>query len=132
MRRTSIFMVLIALLVAVLIPGGAAAARSDLTLSYVGGHSMMARAGGTWSVLMVVTRSDTGRAVGAEGRIACHATSATTKLALVSREFTIGGAAGATCTFQVPLRLRNKLLRATIKISYAGQSVAHSFSTRVR
>src|SRR6266576_627836 len=54
MRRTSIFLVLLALLV----PGGAAARKSDLTLSYVGGHSMMARAGGTWSVLMVVTRSD--------------------------------------------------------------------------
>jgi hypothetical protein len=128
MRRTSIFLVLVALFV----PGSAVAAKSDLTLSYVGGHSMMARAGGTWSVLMVVTRSDTGRAVGTEGRIACHATSGTTKLALVSREFTIGGAAGATCTFQVPLRLRNKLLHATIKVSYAGQSVAHSFSTRVR
>jgi hypothetical protein len=127
MRRTSIFLVLIALLA----PGGAAA-RSDLYLSYVGGHSMMARAGGTWSVLMVVTRSDTGRAVGPEGRIACHATSGTTKLALVSREFTIGGAAGATCTFQVPLRLRNKLLHATLKVSYGGQSVAHSFSTRVK
>jgi hypothetical protein len=129
MRRTStIFLVLIALLV----PGGAAAAKSDLTLTYVGGHSMMARAGGTWSVLMVVTSSDTGRAVGPEGRIACHATSGTTTLALVSREFTSGGAAGATCTFQVPLRLRNKLLHSTLKVSYGGQSVAHSFSTRVK
>ena len=128
MRRTSIFLVLIALLV----PGGAAAKKSDLTLSYVGGRSMMARAGGTWSVLMVVTRSDTGRAVGTEGRIACNATSGTTKLALVSREFTIGGAAGATCTFQVPVRLRNKLLHATLKVSFGGQSVAHTFSTRVR
>ena len=128
MRRTSIFLVLIALL----LPGGAAAKESDLTLSYVGGRSMIARAGGTWSVLMVVTRSDTGRAVGTEGRIACHATSGTTKLALVSRKFTSGGAAGATCTFQVPLRLRNKLLHSTLKVSFSGQSVAHSFSTRVR
>jgi hypothetical protein len=128
MRRTSIVLALIALLV----PGGAAARQSDLTLSYVGGHSMMARAGGTWSVLMVVTRSDTGRAVGPEGRITCRATSGTTKLALVSREFTSGGAAGATCTFQVPLRFRNKLLHATLKVSYGGQSVAHSFSTRVK
>jgi hypothetical protein len=128
MRRTSIFLALIALLV----PGGAAARQSDLTLSYVGGHSMMARAGGTWSVLMVVTRSDTGRAVGPEGRIACHATSGTTKLALVSRVFTSGGAAGATCTFPVPLRFRNKLLHSTLKVSFSGQSLAHSFSIRVR
>jgi hypothetical protein len=129
MRRTSTTLLV---LIALLLPGGAAAKQSDLTLTYVGGHSMMARAGGTWSVLMVVTRSDTGRAVGTEGRIACNATSGTTKLALVSREFTIGGAAGATCTFQVPLRLKNKLLYSTLTVSYAGQSVAHRFSTRVK
>src|ERR1700693_5675979 len=128
MRRTSIFLVLIALLA----PPGAAAAGSELHLSYVGGHSMMARAGGTWSVLMVVTRSDTGRAVGPEGRIACHATSGTTKLALVSREFTSGGASGAVCTFQVPLRLKHRLLRSALTISYQGQSVTHGFTTRVR
>jgi hypothetical protein len=128
MRRTSIFLALIALLV----PGGASAAGSELHLSYVGGRSMMARAGGTWSVLMVVTRSDTGHAVGTEGRIACHATSGTTRLALVSREFTSGGASGAVCTFQVPLRLKNKLLHSTLTVSYQGQSVTHGFTTRVR
>ena len=127
MRRTAVFLALIALIVS-----GAASAASMLYLTYVGGHSMLARAGGTWSVLMVVTRSDTGRAVGPEGRIACRASSGTTRLALVSREFTSGGAAGATCTFQVPLRLRNKLLYSTLKVSYGGQSIAHSFSTRVR
>src|SRR3989440_6113568 len=118
MRRTSIFLVLIALLV----PGGAAAKKSDLSLTYVGGHSMMARAGGTWSVLMVVTRSDTGHAVGSEGRIACHATSGTTRLVLVSREFTIGGAPGAVCTFPVPMRSRNKLLHSTLTVPYKRQS----------
>ena len=128
MRRTSILLVMIALLA----PAGAGAAESQLHLSYIGGHSMMARAGGTWSVLMVVTRSDTGRTVGTEGRIGCHATSGTTKLALVSREFTSGGASGAVCTFQVPLRFKNKLLHSTMTVSYGGQSVAHGFTTRVR
>ena len=118
-------------LIALLTPACAAAAGSELHLSYVGGHSMMARAGGTWSVLMVVTRSDTGRAVGPEGRIACHATSGTTKLGLVSREFTSGGASGAVCTFQVPLRLKNRLLHSAITVSYQGQSVTHRFTTRV-
>ena len=81
---------------------------------------------------MVVTRSDTGRAVGPEGRIACRASSGTTRLALVSREFTSGGASGAVCTFQVPLRFRGKLLHSTLTISYQGQSVTHAFTTRVK
>jgi len=118
-------------LIALIVPGAASAAPA-LQLTYVGGHSMMARAGGTWSVLMVVTRSDTGHAVGSEGRIACHATSGTTRLLLVSREFTIGGAPGAVCTFQVPMRSRNKLLHSTLTVSYQGQSVSHGFTTRVR
>jgi len=103
-------------------------------LSYVGGHSLFARAGGTWSVLSVVNRSDTGRPVGPEGRVACHANSGTTRLALARRYFTgsDGGARGAVCTFDVPLQLRNRELHATITVSYRGQSVTHSFSTRVR
>ena len=50
----------------------------------------------------------------------------------MSREFTIGGAPGAVCTFQVPLRFRNKLLHSTLTVSYQGQSVSHGFTTRVR
>ena len=109
--------------------------QQPVSLSYVGGHSLFARAGGTWSVLSVVNRSDTGRPVGPpEGRIACHASSGTTRLPLASRYFTgaDGGAQGAVCTFQVPLQLRNRLLHATITVSFRGQSVTHSFSTRVR
>jgi hypothetical protein len=108
--------------------------RQLVRLSYVGGHSLFARAGGTWSVLSVVNRSDTGRPVGPEGRIACHADSGSTHLALARRYFTgsDGGAQGAVCTFEVPLRLRNRVLHATITVSYRGQSVTHSFSTRVR
>jgi hypothetical protein len=103
-------------------------------LSYVGGHSLFARAGGTWSVLSVVNRSDTGRPVGPEGRIACHANSGSTRLPLERRYVTgsDGGAQGAVCTFGVPLQLRNRVLHATITVSYRGQSVAHSFTTRVR
>jgi hypothetical protein len=103
-------------------------------LSYVGGHSLFARAGGTWSVLSVVNRSDTGRPVGPEGRIACRANSGSTQLALARRYFTgsDGGARGAVCTFDVPLQLRNRELHATITVSYRGQSVTHGFSTRVR
>ena len=127
MRRTAVFLALMALVVS-----GAASAASTLYLTYVGGHSMLARAGGTWSVLMVVTRSDTGKAVGPEGRIACRATSGTTRLALVSREFTSGGASGAVCTFQVPLRFRGKLLHSKLTVSYQGQSVTHAFTTRVK
>lgn len=124
MRRIAIFLALTALIVS-----GAASA-APVHLSYVGGDAMLARAGGTWSILMVVTRSDTGKAVGPEGRITCHASSGTTRLPLVSREFTIGGAPGAVCTFQVPLRFRSRLLRSTLTISYAGQFVTHVFTTR--
>jgi hypothetical protein len=102
-------------------------------LSYVGGRSMMARAGGTWSILMLVNRSDTGATLGPEARLTCRATSGATTLALASRYYTggDGGARAAVCTFAVPLRLKNRLIHATIAVSYRGQSVTHSFTTRV-
>lgn len=101
-------------------------------LSYLGGSNLFSRAGGTWSILELVGRSDNGGTVGPEGRITCRATSGTTTLAIVNRRYTggDGGARAAVCTFAVPLRLRNKLVRGTITVSYRGQSVAHTFTTR--
>jgi hypothetical protein len=101
-------------------------------LSFLGGRSFFARAGGTWSVLALVGRSDNGGTVGPEGRIACRAASGTTTLAVARRYYTggDGGARAAVCAFAVPLRLKNKLVHGTITVSYRGQSVTHTFTTR--
>jgi hypothetical protein len=101
-------------------------------LSFLGGRSFFARAGGTWSVFALVGRSDNGGTVGPEGRIACRGTSGTYSLAVVRRYYTggDGGARAAVCEFAVPLRLKNKVIHGTITVSYRGQSVTHTFTTR--
>jgi hypothetical protein len=109
--------------------------QSPLRLSFAGGHSFAVKAGGTWVVALVAGRSDTGGTLGPEGALACSATSGATKLALVSHGFvSVGSGKGsvATCAFKVPTKLKHKLLHATVKVSYQGQSVSHSFTTTAK
>lgn len=106
-----------------------------LQLSVVAAHSFAVKAGGTWSVALVVGRSDTSGTVGSEGTIACHATVGATKLALVSRAFVSSGGgngSGAVCAFRVPKKLKHKVLHAVVTVSFQGQSVSHSFTTKVK
>lgn len=109
--------------------------QSGLELSLAGTRSFAVKAGGIWTVVLVADRSDTGGTLGPEGTIACHATSGTTKLALVDRAFVSGGSAagsGAVCAFKVPKRLKHKVLHGTITVSFEGQSVSHNFSQTVK
>jgi len=106
-----------------------------VTLALGGATALPVKAGGLWSVVMVVIRSDTGKTVGGEGAIVCRATSGSTKLAVVGHQFVSAGGgkgSGAVCLFKVPTKLKGKTLKATMTVSYSGQSVTHSFSTRAR
>ena len=70
-----------------------------------------------------------------KGRSRASATSGATKLALVSHGFvSVGSGKGsvAVCAFKVPAKLKHKLLHATVKVSYQGQSVSHGFTTTAK
>ncbi len=109
--------------------------QSALQLSFAAGHAFAVKAGGTWIVALVADRSDTGGTLGPEGALACSATSGATKLAIASHGFVSAGSgkgSAAVCSFKVPLKLKHKLLHATVKVSYQGLSVSHSFSTTAK
>ena len=105
--------------------------QKQVTLSLLGAKATAVKAGGTWVLALAATRSDTGKTLGSEGTIVCHATSGTTKLALVTHAFvTANGASAAVCAFKVPKKLKHKLLHGTMTVSYQGQSITHSFTTK--
>jgi hypothetical protein len=110
--------------------------RPLVELSVAASRSFAVKAGGTWTVVLVAGRSDTGGTLGPEGTIACHATSGATKLALVNRSFVSSGGSssgsGAVCAFKVPKRLKHKALRGTITVSFEGQSVSQNFTQTVK
>jgi hypothetical protein len=105
-----------------------------LTLTMQSGHESVAKAGGDWTLSLVVDRSDNGTTVGAEGTIACHATGGGRALAVAQKAFVSaggGGANAARCAFVVPKALKKKLVHGTISVSYGGLTVMRAFSTRV-
>jgi hypothetical protein len=90
-------------------------------------------AGGMWGVAISVTRSDTGATVSSEAAIRCRATGRGTALRVLRKTFISGAAEGETaavCIFRVPKALRNRLVRATITVSYSGLSVSRTFTAR--
>jgi hypothetical protein len=92
-----------------------------------------ARAGGTWTLVLAVRRSDTGAAVGPEGTIACHASGGGVRLHLLARGFvSSGGAKAASCRFRVPTKLKHKVLRGTMRLGYQGLFVTHAYTTHVK
>jgi hypothetical protein len=108
---------------------------APLQLSLGAAHAFAVKAGGTWNVALIVTRSDTGATVGPEGTLVCSATSGSTKLAVTAHAFISGGSgkgSAAVCSFKVPKKLRHKVLHATVTVSYQGQSVTHSFTTTAK
>jgi hypothetical protein len=105
--------------------------QQEVKLSLVGAKATAVKAGGTWILALAATRSDTGKTLGSEGTIVCKGTSGATKLALVAHSFiTSNGSSAAVCAFKVPKKLKHKLLHGTMTVSYAGQSITHSFTTK--
>jgi hypothetical protein len=106
-----------------------------LHLTLVAAHSFAVKAGGAWSIGLIVGRSDTGETVGSEGTLTCSATSGSTKLAVGTAAFISGGKGKPTvavCSFKVPKKLKHKVLHATVTVSYQGQSVKKSFTTTAK
>jgi hypothetical protein len=109
------------------------ALQPTVLLSLVAATAYPPKAGRRWTLALVARRSDTGRTLGAEGRIACRATSGGTALALAGRGFVSAGAgSGALCTFHVPRRFEHRVLHGTISVSYHGQVVTRRFVQRVK
>lgn len=106
-----------------------------LALSLSSAHAGVAKAGGSWSYSIGVRRADTGKNVGSEGTITCHATGGGKALPITSHEFASpGGGAGTTalCRLHVPAALKRKLLHGTITVRYGGLAVTHTFTVRAK
>jgi hypothetical protein len=105
---------------------------APLQLSLLASTQGKAKAGGTWSVLLIAKRSDTGATLGPEGTIACHATGGGKALKVTQKRW-VSGSGGtvhvAACTFHVGKKLKHKLLHATVTVSYQGLSVTHNYTT---
>jgi hypothetical protein len=81
------------------------------------------KAGRTFTVGFVVTRSDTGRGVTA-GTVGCRVLSAETKVPAKGR---IAGGAGL-CTFVVPKSAQGSVIRGTVTVRSGGKSLARDFA----
>jgi hypothetical protein len=113
------------------------ALQPTVTLSYGAGESIAPRAGGLWTVSIVVKRSDTGDFLGPEATIVCAASYKGIKLNATLHTFvsvTVGTikAAGGVCQWRVPKKLKHKKLAALVTVSFAGQSLKHTFTTVVK
>ena len=86
------------------------------------------RAGGTFTVRMAATRSDTGAPI-LNGRVACTAKAGTRTLRASSARFVAGQ---AVCVFSVPRASAGKTIRGTIKVTFEGKSLTRPFSAKVR
>ena len=87
----------------------------------------MARPGKPFAVAMEVTRSDWDIALD-EGKIACNATIAGTRLAGRARFVTDL----ATCTWRLPKDARGKRVRGSVSVTFQGVTAKRSFTVRVR
>lgn len=103
------------------------------TLTAAAARQTAATAGKTWMVFIGVVRSDTGKTVGSEGTITCGGSSGSTKLPPAARAFiTVSGTSVASCIFRVPKTLKHKSVKGTISVSLNGQTVSHTFTTKVK
>jgi hypothetical protein len=86
-----------------------------------------AKAGKSFTVRMVATRSDTGATV-QNGRVTCVGRAGNVRLkAKVAR--VIAGA--ATCTWQLPAGSKGKQFRGSVAVTFEGLRVAESVATRI-
>jgi hypothetical protein len=86
------------------------------------------KAGGTFTVRMAATRSDTGAPI-INGRVTCTAKAGARTMRPNSARF-VGG--NAVCVFSVPRGTAGKTIRGTIKITFEGKSLTRPFSTKIR
>jgi hypothetical protein len=86
-----------------------------------------AKAGGTWSVAVGVTRSDTNGPLTTGATIACKASEGSKPLAVASSSF-VGSQ--AVCTFRVPKKPKKSGVHATVTVTADGQSVSKSFTAK--
>ena len=86
------------------------------------------KAGGTFTVRMAATRSDTGAAI-VNGRVACAAKAGTRTMRPTSARFVAGQ---AVCVFSVPRGSTGKTIRGTIKITFEGKTLTRPFSAKIR
>lgn len=86
------------------------------------------KAGGTFTVRMAATRSDTGAPI-LNGRVTCAAKAGAKTMRPSSARF-VGGQ--AVCVFSVPKGSSGKTIRGTIKITFEGKSLTRPFSAKIR
>ena len=86
------------------------------------------KAGGTFTVRMAATRSDTGAPI-LNGRVTCAAKAGTRAMRASSSRF-VGGQ--AVCVFSVPRGTEGKTIRGTIKITFEGKTLTRPFSAKIR
>jgi hypothetical protein len=101
-----------------------------LTLAATG-RTVIARQHHVWDVMMMVTRSDTGKTVSGDGRLLCSATAGGAKLRTADSGFVSaasGGQSVAYCQFALPKKHHVKL-QAKITVTVDGASVTKTLST---
>ncbi len=86
------------------------------------------KAGSPFTVLLPVTRSDTGAAL-ASGTVVCRARRAAAPLAARSKALAVGA---GRCAYSLPKSARGKLLVITVSVSSGGKLVSRSYAGRVR
>jgi len=86
------------------------------------------KAGGTFTVRMAATRSDTGAPI-INGRVACTAKAGARSMRPTSARFVAGQ---AVCVFSVPRGSAGKTIRGTIKITFEGKTLTRPFSAKIR
>jgi hypothetical protein len=86
------------------------------------------KAGGSFTVRLTATRSDTGAAI-VNGTVDCAARAGTRAMPPKSEKFVAGA---ATCVFKVPARTKGKRIRGTIKITFEGKTLTRTFTATVR
>jgi hypothetical protein len=109
---------------------------SSLQLSVVLSGGSGARAGGTYTAVMLVRRSDTGDFLGSEATLTCTGTLGSRRIAGhgLFASITEKGTkvTGAVCAYRLPKTAGGKTLHATITVAYEGVQAVHRFTVHVR
>jgi hypothetical protein len=103
-------------------------------LSSEGAQATAAKAGGSWTLVMLAVRSDNDKTVGSEGTVTCSGHAGSTRLKVRLKGFVSvdGGDSAAVCRFSIPKNLKGKTLAGSLTVSEGGQSVSHAFQTKVK
>jgi hypothetical protein len=94
-----------------------------------------ARAGGTWTVGVLAARSDTNASLDSGGKITCKGTVGATPLPIAGKGYVPvtrndgGHAMFPSCQFRIAKSLKHRTLRATVRVTWRGSTVRHTFTT---